>query len=70
MSAGNELAELHKHRDPFGVSPNLRDDPAFRASFTWDRARADLEGLPSGGLNIAHECVDRHARDHTEGVAV
>ncbi|WP_431299253.1 acetate--CoA ligase [Tabrizicola sp. BL-A-41-H6] len=26
----------------------------------WDAARARLEGLPDGGLNIAHEAVDRH----------
>ncbi len=52
------------------MPPNLPDDPAFRASFTWDRACADLEGLPGGGLNIAHECVDRHARDWPQRVAV
>ncbi len=26
----------------------------------WDAARARLAGLPGGGLNIAHEAVDRH----------
>jgi acetyl-CoA synthetase len=26
----------------------------------WDAARGRLEGLPGGGLNIAHEAVDRH----------
>jgi len=26
----------------------------------WDAARARLSGLPGGGLNIAHEAVDRH----------
>ncbi len=26
----------------------------------WDAARARLEGLPGGGLNIAHEALDRH----------
>ena len=26
----------------------------------WDAARARLDGLPNGGLNIAHEAVDRH----------
>ena len=30
--------------------------------FSWDDARAALDFLPGGGLNIAHECVDRHAR--------
>ena len=29
--------------------------------FSWDAVRAGLAGLPSGGLNIAHEAVDRHA---------
>ena len=28
----------------------------------WATARARLDGLPGGGLNIAHEAVDRHAR--------
>jgi acetyl-CoA synthetase len=32
-----------------------------RAAFTWERARAELVGLPGArGLNIAHEAVDRH----------
>jgi acetyl-CoA synthetase len=30
------------------------------ASFSWDGARAKLDGLPAGGLNIAYEAVDRH----------
>ncbi|MBM4267762.1 MAG: acetate--CoA ligase [Deltaproteobacteria bacterium] len=40
---------------------NLRAYDAARASFSWEAARRDLDGLPSGGLNIAHEAVDRHA---------
>jgi acetyl-CoA synthetase len=44
------------------VPPNLRDYARARAAFSWDRARAELDGLPGGaGLNIAHEAVDRHA---------
>ncbi|MBI2765893.1 MAG: acetate--CoA ligase [Chloroflexi bacterium] len=42
------------------VTPNLTDYGATRASFTWEAARAGLEGLPGGGLNIAHEALDRH----------
>jgi acetyl-CoA synthetase len=30
------------------------------ASFSWALARTWLDGLPGGGLNIAHEAVDRH----------
>ncbi|HEX4806791.1 MAG TPA: acetate--CoA ligase [Conexibacter sp.] len=46
--------------------PNLRDYAQARAGFSWDAARAALDGLggsgpASRGLNIAHEAVDRHA---------
>jgi hypothetical protein len=44
------------------TSPNLADYDQARADFTWEAARAELDGLPGGrGLNIAHEAVDRHA---------
>ncbi|MHA1113634.1 MAG: acetate--CoA ligase [Alphaproteobacteria bacterium] len=44
------------------VAPNLADYDAARAAFSWEAARAELDGLPGGaGLNIAHEAVDRHA---------
>ena len=51
------------------VLPNMQDYQATRASFSWERAREGLDGLPGGrGLNIAHEAIDRHAagprRDH------
>ena len=42
-------------------TPNLVDYDGARREFSWDRARAELAGLPhAGGLNIAHEAVDRH----------
>jgi acetyl-CoA synthetase len=46
--------------------PNLLDYAHARAGFSWDAARAALDGLggwgpESRGLNIAHEAVDRHA---------
>jgi acetyl-CoA synthetase len=43
------------------VAPNLADYEAARRGFSWDAARRELDGLPGGGLNIAHEAVDRHA---------
>jgi acetyl-CoA synthetase len=47
---------------PSDVVPNVVDYDAVRSTFTWDSARAVLDGLPDGaGLNIAHEAVDRHA---------
>ena len=49
-----------------GLLPNLVDYASARATFTWSRARAALDGLPGGaGLNIAHEAVDRHAAGPT-----
>lgn len=51
-----------------GVSSNLGDYETACAELTWESARARLDGLPGGGINIAHEAVVRHAlgarRDH------
>ncbi|HEX9031812.1 MAG TPA: acetate--CoA ligase [Streptosporangiaceae bacterium] len=45
---------------PAGI--NLADYDSAVRDFSWDAARARLDGLPGGrGLNIAHEAVDRHA---------
>ena len=40
----------------------LDDYETVRARFDWAQARRGLDGLPDGGLNIAHEAVVRHAR--------
>jgi acetyl-CoA synthetase len=39
---------------------NMPDYAKEAAGFTWDQARALLDGLPDGKLNIAFEAVDRH----------
>ena len=52
---------IRKPRAGWTVPPNLVDYEKMRSSFSWDAARRELDGLPSGGLNIAHEAVDRHA---------
>jgi len=39
---------------------NLLAYDDFAKTFSWTQARALLDGLPGGGLNIAHEAVDRH----------
>jgi acetyl-CoA synthetase len=52
---------IHK-RGLLRLPPNLGDYATARREFSWDRARAELSGLPGGrGLNIAYEAVDRHA---------
>ncbi|MCZ4602795.1 acetate--CoA ligase [Streptomyces sp. Lzd4kr] len=43
------------------VPPRLADYDRSRSTFTWSQARTALAGLPGGGLNMAHEAVDRHA---------
>jgi acetyl-CoA synthetase len=42
-------------------APNMPDYERARLEFSWAQARAELAGLPAGGLNIAYEAVDRHA---------
>ncbi len=57
-----EWETIRKSSPANGPSPNMVNYDAERASFTWEAARQDLEGLPDGrGLNMAHEAVDRHA---------
>ncbi|MBI1885900.1 MAG: acetate--CoA ligase [Chloroflexi bacterium] len=46
--------------EEIAVRPNLTDYNSFRRTFTWDDVRKELSGLPGDGLNIAHECIDRH----------
>jgi acetyl-CoA synthetase len=51
-----------RKRPPSGARFNLADYDRAVRDFSWNRARAELEGLPGGrGLNICHEAVDRHA---------
>ena len=54
-----EWQRIHK-APPDYAGANLRDYAAGAAGFAWREARALLDGLPGGGLNIAHEAVDRH----------
>ncbi len=54
--------ELIEKAGPWPVTPNLLDYDRACREFSWEAARALLDGLPGGrGLNIAHEAVDRHA---------
>ena len=55
-------AVIAKPQRDWAVPPNLGEYAAARAAFSWEEARRrELDGLPGGGLNIAHEAVDRHA---------
>jgi acetyl-CoA synthetase len=60
-AAPGAMRTIEKHTGPHESTPQLRDYDEACATFSWAGARAMLSGLPSGGLNIAHEAVDRHA---------
>jgi acetyl-CoA synthetase len=47
---------------PHGVRPNLLDYETARAELSWEKAADELDWFERGRtVNIAHECVDRHA---------
>ncbi|MEQ1440088.1 acetate--CoA ligase [Fontimonas sp. SYSU GA230001] len=52
---------IRKTQHASAPAPLLADYEAARRTFRWADARAMLDGLPGGSLNIAHEAVDRHA---------
>ena len=52
---------IEKRVDEFLVKPNLIDYAREYQEFSWDNIANEFDGLPSGGLNIAHEAIDRHA---------
>jgi acetyl-CoA synthetase len=58
---GTAKQVITKVREELRAPPNLPDYEQGVAGFTWNAARDELEGLPAGGLNIAHEAIDRHA---------
>ncbi len=59
-AAGRIPPRISKQATAWRVRPNLDDYDTVCAGFSWERARQHLCGLPGGGLNIAHEAVDRH----------
>ncbi len=62
---------IEKNKSDFLVEPNLLDYEDVYNSFKWEDVAKEFEGLPSGGLNIAHEAIDRHANsDKADKVAL
>ena len=54
-----EWKRIHKRLDDY-AGANLLDYQECVRTFSWTQARTLLDGLPNGGLNIAHEAIDRH----------
>ncbi len=42
------------------ANANLQNYEKYTKAFSWTEAQTLLDGLPQGGLSIAHEAVDRH----------
>jgi acetyl-CoA synthetase len=63
-----ESSIIRKSARPGVPTPNLVDYDRARSEFSWAKAYAGLAGLPDGGgLNIAHEAVDRHVLEGRGG---
>ncbi len=57
-----DFLAIKKDPKSFAVTPNLADYAKTCAAFSWQNSERELARLPDGrGLNIAYECVDRHA---------
>ena len=54
-----EWQQIRKRPEDY-IGANLSDYAEYARTFSWSQARALLDGLPGGGLNIAHEAIDRH----------
>jgi acetyl-CoA synthetase len=54
-----EWERIRKRPEDY-VGANLLHYDECAKTFSWTEARGLLDGLPGGGLNIAHEAVDRH----------
>lgn len=61
QTAQRQWGRIRKHPEDC-VGANLIDYDQARRAFSWADARALLDGLPGGGLNIAHEAIDRQVK--------
>ena len=60
MTTGSSFETIGKPPvDEFAVSPNI--DRENVTEFDWQTMFDELDWLPGGGLNKAHEAIDRHA---------
>ena len=52
---------IHKRPEDYRGA-NLPNYEECTRTFAWGQARALLDGLPGGGVNIAYEAIDRHLK--------
>lgn len=56
-----EWQRIQKRSEDF-IGANLPNYETYARKFSWADARALLTGLRDGGINIAHEAIDRHVK--------
>lgn len=56
-----EYRVIKKDISKLKVKPNLLNYEETCKNFKWEDVEKNFEGLPNGGLNIAHEAIDKHA---------
>ncbi len=61
-----EFKKIRKRPEDY-AGANLLDYAECAQTFSWERTRSLLDGLPGGGLNITHEAIDRHVADGRGG---
>jgi acetyl-CoA synthetase len=68
----NRPSFIHKSTEDVTVKPNLLDYVAAAKDFNWETAaNEELSFFNDGTLNIAHNCIDRHAEsDKKDKVAL
>ena len=49
------------------VRPNIADFSGVDGNAVWDSIKKEMDWLPGGFLNLAYECIDRHAEGAGNG---
>jgi len=61
--ADNKANSIHKDVKKFSTPPNLLDYDKTYKDFLWEKAeKEEIEFFADGTLNIAYNCIDRHAK--------
>jgi len=63
------MSIIRKSGSDFRVPPHWSDYEVGRRSFSWTAERAAMQGLPSGGINMAVEAVERQAARFPDKIA-
>src|SRR4030088_1453525 len=61
---------IHKNKNKLSPAPNLLDYDKIYKNFSWEKAaKEEIDFFPDGTLNIAYNCIDRHAKGKKKNTA-